>query len=232
MNMKDSKLAETTPSDVSKRSARNRIAGLLCASLLMLGTETARAAIVIDFEGLGDLTAVTNQFAGVQFSGATVLTAGVSLNEFDFPPRFGSNVVFDESGPITITFAVPVLAFHAYFTYTAPLSIVAYDAGNSPVSTDLSNFSSNLACLGGVPPCLADAGSSPNELLSVAFAGGISSLSITGAPLGGSFVMDDVTAVTPTAVIPEPGLSPVVAACIGLIAVGRLALRSRGDSRS
>jgi hypothetical protein len=49
-----------------------------------------------------------------------------------------------------------------------------------------------------------DSGSSPNEFLQVSFASGISSVSITGDPLGGSFVMDDVTYTTTEAPVPEP----------------------------
>src|SRR5688572_11915416 len=62
------------------------------------------APVLIDFDALGDGDgdAVTNQFAGVMFSNATVLTAGLSLNELDYPPRSGSNVVYDNGAPITI----------------------------------------------------------------------------------------------------------------------------------
>jgi len=158
----------------------------------------ARAAVVIDFDSLNDGDIVTTQFSGVTFQNTVALTAGISLNEFEFPPRSGSNVVSDNGGPITIAFDAPVLSFSGYFTYLVPLTLTAFDAGNSQVGQAVSVFSSNLALSG-------DPGSSPNELLSVAFAGGISSISITGDPLGGSFTLDDATFESAAAEVPEPG---------------------------
>src|SRR5262245_58531052 len=89
-------------------------------------------SVTINFEGLPDLTRVTNQYAGVVFSNAAIATAGVSLNEFDFPPHSGSNVVFDNGGPIAIIFTSAATAFSGFFTYAAPLTLTAYDALNNP----------------------------------------------------------------------------------------------------
>jgi hypothetical protein len=145
-------------------------------------------AFVIDFEGLADSTPLTNQYIGldVEFSGATIYTAGVSLNEFEFPPYSGSNVAVDESGPITINFSTPVVSVGGYFTYLSPVTITAYDASNTVVGTATSAFSSNLALSG-------DPGSSPNEFLQVSFTGGISKITIAGDPAGSSFALDDLT---------------------------------------
>ncbi len=169
---------------------------VLTVLLVGLGSVKKTEALVIDFEGLADLTPVTNQYSslGVDFVGATVLTAGISLNEFEFPPFSGTNVVFDEFGPITVNFSTPMLDVGGYFTYLVPVTITAYDSSNSIVDTLTSSYFSNTALSG-------DLGSSPNEFLQVAYAGGISWVEITGDSFfGGSFTMDDFTA-TP---VPEP----------------------------
>lgn len=152
-------------------------------------------ALTISFETLLDSEVVTTQYAGlgVTFTNATALTAGISLNEFEFPPHSGSNVVFDDGGPMNLTFSTPMLSVGAYFTYLAPLTLTFYDNLNNLKGTVNSAFSSNLALSG-------DPGSNPNEFLSFAWAAGISSIVITGDPGGTSFVMDDLTA-TP---VPEP----------------------------
>ena len=151
--------------------------------------------ILIDFEGFGDSTSLTTQYSGLSFTNATIITAGISLNEFDFPPRSGVNVVFDDAGPISILFASPILSFSGFFTHTVPLTLAAFDASTAQVASAKSAFSSNLALSG-------DPGSSPNEFLSVSFPGGISSITISGDPLGGSFVLDDAAY---TSAVPEPG---------------------------
>jgi hypothetical protein len=185
---------------------------LSCGSLFLRADP-----IVIDFEGLNDGDSVTTQFAGVTFSDAAVLTAGISLNELEFPPHSGSNVVYDAGGPMTIAFAAPILSFGGYFTYAEALSLDAFDASSDLVASTSSAFDSNLALSG-------DPGSSPNEFLEVTFATGISSVTITGDPAGGSFVLDDAT-ITPfgsPATVPEPGTSvPLAVAAIALGAVFR-----------
>ena len=174
-----------------------------CAAVLLLlaaaGPACLKADITtIDFEGFPDGTSLTTQYPGLTFSNATIITAGISLNEFEFPPHSGSNAAFDDDGPISIAFASPILSFGAYFTYSEPLTLAAFDSTSAQVATALSLFSSNLALSG-------DSGSSPNEFLQVSFASGISAVTITGDPAGGSFVMDDLTYVTPTTGVPEPG---------------------------
>src|SRR5882672_6224065 len=65
--------------------------------------------VVLDFEGFSDSDFLTTQIPGLTFSNAMVLTASISLNEFDFPPHSGSNVIFDAGGPIGISFASAAL---------------------------------------------------------------------------------------------------------------------------
>src|SRR3954469_10391595 len=87
-------------------------------------------ATTINFDSLSDSEAVTNQFAGVTFSNAIALTAGISLNEFDFPPRSGNNVVSDDGGAMSITFASPLSNFGGYFTYDHMLTIEAFNTAH------------------------------------------------------------------------------------------------------
>src|ERR1035438_2645635 len=98
-------------------------------------------AATITFEGLPDSTIVTNQYPGLTFSNAIILTAGISLNEFEFPPHSGVNVVSDNGGPISIDFASPVQSFGGYFTYAEPLTIQAFDASDSLLASSSSLFS-------------------------------------------------------------------------------------------
>jgi PEP-CTERM motif-containing protein len=190
-----------------------RVLGL--SVLLGLAAWQARAA-TIDFEGLADSTSVSNQYAGLTFANAVIWTAGISLNEFELPPHSGSNVVLDDGAPISIAFATPILNFSAYFTYAVPLSLEAFDAGLNSVAFTNSIFSNNLALSG-------DPGTSPNDFLQLAFAGGISKVTITGDPFGFSLAMDDVSYTSAATAVPEPSTFPVL--LVG--AVGLLARRWR-----
>jgi hypothetical protein len=185
---------------------------LLLAVLLPLKGGT----ISLDFEGFPDSTALTTQYPGVTFSDATVITAGVTLNEFELPPHSGTNVVFDDGGPMTISFASPVLSFGGYFTYYEPLTLQAFDASDTQIASVTSTFSINVAC-GDGPPCLGDPGSSPNEFLQVAFPSGISSVTITGDPAGTSFVLDDAMYSASATTVPEPRSTIVLGALIILM---------------
>jgi len=181
--------------------------------LVLFGQTEGSAATIINFDSLSDSEILTNQFAGLTFSNATALTSGVSLNEFEFPPRSNFNVVTDDGGAIAILFSSPVLSVSGYFTYLSSLTFTAFDSGANQVGQTTSLFGSNLVLSG-------DPGSSPNELLALSFAGGISSVSISGDPLGGSFVLDDVTVEPLATTVPEPNSTLL---CIsGVLAVGAL----------
>lgn len=180
------------------------------AGLLFFSQSLFAGVVTIDFETFPDSTpildstAITTQFPGLTFTNTTVITAGISLNEFEFPPYSGVNVAFDDGGPITIDFASPVLSLGGYFTYLEPLTMAGFDASDNEVASATSLFSNNLAC-GGGPPCPGDPGSSPNEFISVAFSSGISAVTITADPGGSSFTMDNATYTTAGATVPEPG---------------------------
>src|SRR3954453_19917525 len=87
----------------------------------LIGIPVVQGA-VITFEGIPDSTLLTNQVTGATFSSALVLSAGIGLNEFEFPPKSGSNVVIDDTGPLTIQFLGGGSSFSAYFTYAEPLT--------------------------------------------------------------------------------------------------------------
>lgn len=153
-------------------------------------------ATTIDFEALSDGEIVSNQFSGIIFSNATALSSGISLNELEFPPHSGTNVVFDDGGYLTLGFTSPISSFSGYFTYAEPLSIQGFDSLNILRVSTNSQFTNNLLLSGVI-------GSSPNELLSLNYSGNISKIIIAGNPGGGSFVMDDMAFIYSTTV-PEP----------------------------
>lgn len=172
---------------------------LLLALGMLLFNQTAlivsAGIITLDFDDLPDSEILTNQYPGLTFGNAIVLTSGISLNEFEFPPRSGANVISDNGEPITITFGSPVLSVSGYFTYLAPVTILPFDGANNQVGAFTSLFSSNMALSG-------EAGSAPNELITLAYSGGIASVTIAGDPFGGSFTLEDLT--LESAVVPEP----------------------------
>jgi hypothetical protein len=171
----------------------------------------SEASILIDFESFSDGDPVTG-IGGASFANATVLTAGISLNEFDFPPLSPQNVAFDDGGAMVIVFSSTVSSFSAFFTYAAPLTLEAFDAGNNPLGSAASAFSNNLGTTG-------ELGSSPNEQLSVA-SPGIKSVTITGDPAGGSFAVDNVE-FEPEGV-PEPAVLLLLGTAAAAVARRRL----------
>ena len=161
--------------------------GIVAYGTTLHGGSTSTTSSTVNFEGQNDSTIITNQYPGMTFTNTIVLTSGISLNEFEFPPH-GLNVASDNSGPIRVSFTTPQTRVQAVFTYLQPLTIRAFDASNNLVATVTSRTgcASNLALSG-------TAGCSPNESISVS-ASSISSVTITGDPLGSSFTLDDLTA--------------------------------------
>lgn len=195
----------------------------LVLALGLCGTAASvRAAVVVyNFDGFADSTSLTNQYAGLGFSNSTVLKAGFSLNEFEFPPRSGDGVVFDDHGAISINFAAPVFSVGGYFTYVNGLSLSAFDSSNNQLgATVTSQYLSNLALSG-------DQFSSPNELLFFADAGGaIARVVISGDIAGGSFVLDDLT-VNNGHTVPEPQTLLLALALLGAGCLPRGWMRRR-----
>ena len=182
-----------------------------CAVALLLlaaAFPLAAGSITLNFEGFPDSTILTTQYPSLTFTNAIILTAGISLNEFEFPPPSGTSVVIDDGGPLFISLATPALNFVGYFTYTVPLTVTAFDLLNNQVASATSLFSNNLALSG-------DPGSTPNERLELNSPGGlIYRVWITGDPAGGSFTLDDVAITT----VPEPDSLSLVMGTVLLIA--------------
>jgi hypothetical protein len=163
---------------------------LLTGIVMVLSNQLgAQPATLLNFDGLVDSTSITNQFLGLTFQNAAAISAGISLNEFEFPPHSGTNVAFDSGGTMTITFSSPIQSFAGYFTYSVPLTVQAFGTTGSQIVSVSSRFSSNEA-LSGVP------GSSPNELIQLDSGAGISQIVITGSATGTSFVLDDASTST------------------------------------
>jgi len=170
---------------------RARLWGGILPVLLAASLSTAFAQNApLTFEGYADSTILTNQYTGAIFSNAIILTAGITLNELEFPPHNPSNVASDSGGPMSIVFSSGVNSFSGYFTYGVALTLQAFDSSNHLLTSAASAFSNNEE-LSGV------SGSHPNELLQVSSATSIYKIVITGSAQGASFVMDDVTAITP-----------------------------------
>jgi hypothetical protein len=184
------------------------------------------AAATIGFESLNEFDAVTNQFAGVTFLNATVLTAGSSLNEFDNPPNSGTNVVFDDGGFMSIVFGSPVSSFGGYFTYaltpSTRLTLTAFNSANAPLGSIFSAFSNNQGTAG-------DPGSLPNEYLQLLFSN-IKSVRIAGEVTGSSFSLDDVTYTPNAAPVAEPSTMSLMV--LGSAALFRKIRRRAVDKRA
>jgi len=200
------------------RTGRLALIVLLLAGVPSL--VSAGPVTIINFDSLGDLEVVVSQYPGLTFSQTLALKAGFSLNEFEFPPRSGDVVVFDDGGPISILFGSPVLNVAGYFTYVVPLTMTVYDASNNLLGTAVSSFASNVLTSG-------DPGSAPNELLALAFPG-ITSVTISGDLAGGSFTLDDFAyEATEQVPVPEPGgtLSLLALGAAGLSLMRRVGRR-------
>ena len=164
--------------------------------------------VVLDFEGFPDFTSLTNQYPGVTFVDATVIST--SLDDAEFPPHSGVSVVFDNGGPISIIFSQPVVVVGGYFTYTTQVTFTAF-YGITQVASTQSAFNNNLAISG-------DPGSAPNENLQLGNPGGITEATATGDPAGTSFVLDDLYyQPAQLSSVPEPGTLFLAVSGIGLI---------------
>jgi hypothetical protein len=183
-----------------------KLCAILTIGLLAIPPASNAAPVIVDFEGFADNTALSNQIAGLTFTNATVLRAGATLNEFDFPPFSGASVAYDLGGNLTVDFASLVYSVSARITYVTRVTLTAFDAGLAAVATANTVFTNNTATGGNV-------GSAPNELITVSWASGISRVRFTGSPDGGSFVIDNLTYDTGAASVPEP-------ATLGLLGLG------------
>jgi hypothetical protein len=158
-------------------------------AILLTSTLSAEATL-LDFEDAPDLTAIGDLYnsSGVTFANAIALTAGFSLNEFDYPPSSGVVAVGDDFAPIEIAFSGLANDISAYFTYASQLTFLAYDAVGGLIGTY-------------VHPGVDNLGST--ELIPLAFSD-ISALTIAGE-WDGSYIMDDLSfSLSPIASTPNP----------------------------
>jgi hypothetical protein len=155
-------------------------------ALCFCGLGGAQQTSTIDFESLTEGQAAV--VPGYTFSNAVVLQSGASLNEIEFPPHSGTKVVCDVGGAMTITFNNPVTKFSGYFTHGQKITIRAL-AQNGGIGAQAVSTLDNRAGTGGTP----------NELLQVEDASGITKVVIESAAAGSSFTLDDIgiTAFTP-----------------------------------
>lgn len=163
---------------------RKILLSILFIIVILLCT-TSAGATLLNFEDMPDLTSVGDFYAsyGVHFSNALSLTAGFSLNEFDYPPSSGLVAIGDDNTPIMITFDTPAENIFANFTYGSQLTFTAYDDLGTLIGSYVNPASSNLGS---------------TEFIPLSFAN-VSSLEIAGA-VNNYYIMDDLN-FTP---VPEP----------------------------
>ena len=180
----------------------------LCLALAGANTVIAAPTIVIDFESLADLAVVDNQFLalGADFGAtASVLRAGSSLNPI-FPPKSGSNVIFDNpqlgSGIIRVDAVGSLWAMAGgYATGNTDVTLTAYSAGGSVLGT---------ASTGGANYIGSGTGLLPNIFLSVT-APNIAYVEFSDT--GNTYTVDDFT----LQAIPAPGAILLGGIGIGLV---------------
>ncbi len=216
--MKYSRIFGFVPGTDGKKPLSHGLGGCLLLALLVI-SPIAQAQTTIGFEGLTDGTVVSTQYSGlgVTFSGGPqVETSGVSLNQFDFPPHSGSNVLANidvnsgaSTGPISGTFSSTMESIGGYFTYVDPVTLEVFDSKGNLVDSATSLTSANYTSAPGTP----------NEFISISLPTGFSSFEIIGNPNpnGGTFTLDDFTFSPSIASVPDSmGFLPVAAvlACI------------------
>lgn len=214
------------------------ISAWLGVNALWLSAPTLSRALLINFESVADNIGlgitVTNQFSaqGVTFTNATALTAGLSLNEIDFPPHSGTTVVSNiNNAVLRLDFASPLLDVGGFFTYSLAnpnkLLLQAFDINGILLGSRNSAFSDNTADIFGEP------GSSPNEFLQLSNIGAIRRLDISGS--GESFTLDDLQ-FTPGTIdnsrVPEPNPYFLFLIGVGCFFIYRVASRNRSPRLS
>ena len=189
---------------------------LSIAMMGMLLVPWTAQATLLDFEDLQDLDAVASQYStqGVTFDNAIALTAGFSLNEFDYPTASGQMAIGDDGGPLVINFANVTDSISAYFTYGSQLTFSAYDAAGALLGSMVNAGFDNL-------------GSS--ELISLDFVG-VSSLRIAGE-WDGSFIMDDLN-FNSVAPVPAPETLSLMGLAWGAMLLQRRRAAGRNAERS
>jgi hypothetical protein len=170
----------------------------------------AAATTTIDFDGLSDGTAVTTQYSGVTFSGAAVATAGITLNEFDFPPKSGLNVVLNQTTNLQVDFSTAAQSVSGFVTGTDVVTLSAFDGATL------------LGSIATTGPNFVSSGNAPNQFLSLSFAN-ITSVRFSG-PGAFSFTLDDLSYSPASGAVPEPASWAMM---VGGLLVAGAAMRRR-----
>lgn len=156
-------------------------------------------ATLVTFEGLSDNLSLSNEISGLTFNGATVLTAGLSLNEFDFPPKSGDNVAAALTNLLEVTFAGLMDTVGGYFTYADSLTFSIYDTNGGLLASIQSAGTSNLGS---------------NELITLS-GQGIALLRINS---NSNFTLDDLSYSNASVPVPEP--ATILLFVIGIMGLG------------
>jgi PEP-CTERM motif len=183
-----------------------RIGKLLAVvALCVVTTSTARAQQTLTFEGFTHLQVLSTQYAGINFQGATVLTKDLGLNPL-YPPKSGSNVVYNPTGPMELLFSNSLSFFEGYFTYSSGLMVQGFDVNGILVASSNGLFAANQI----------GSGNTPNELVGIN-AAGIRRVVITGGS-GNNFTLDDARFTGSVNVVPEPSSLALLAAGASMLA--------------
>jgi hypothetical protein len=159
----------------------------------VFGWGKCRASIIIDFEDRADMETVTMQYNGLgaSFTNAQALTAGLSLNEFEFPPHSGTNVVANTAATLRVdSVGLEWSSVGGYLTGSSIVTFTAFAADNSVLGT-ASTAGPNTSS-GSFPP---------NEFLSLSFPN-IDYVTFSGPS---DFSLDDFTfqQAAPPGAVPE-----------------------------
>lgn len=159
---------------------------------------------------------------GLYLSGGAVATAGIELNETEFPPASGNQVYLSgDTGVIEGTFALPARYVAGLFTYALPgdddrLVFKAYDSSGKLLTSNKSNYHENY--VGNLTSPRPD--TDINEPIYVFTAGSeIASFRIEGLPVGGGFTLDNLT----FEAVPEPAViwSGLLITAFGMLRVSK-----------
>lgn len=164
---------------------------LLGAATLLYGQSAPPA---IDFEIVPDGASPDTTYRGVTLTGGSVLTAGLSLNEADFPPRSGLRVWADSGGPILARFDQPVGTVAVSVTSIQRVVALLFTPGRpTPDEMLILDAATDLNAPARTVSAQLSMGGRPIERVL-----------FRGAAAGGSFVLDDLSFTT---IQPAPGIN-------------------------
>jgi hypothetical protein len=183
----------------------------ILALATMAAVASPAGAALIDFESLAIDEFVTNQFAGdgVVFSNGVTLVAGVSLNEFLFPPTSGTNVISGlDLGPLEAAFLAGASHVSLQITTAVTARVSFFDL----VDTFLGEL-------------LVAPNMESNTLVSFDSASPIGRVSIGDDMLGSAFFLTVDDLEFESSSTPEPSTLALIA--LGLVSLAATGVRGR-----